>query len=160
MNASVELYSESLEKTLELGESLGALLRLGDVVLLSGDLGAGKTHFTKGVVKGMGIEAEVTSPTFNILVQYENQMGSLMLNHFDLYRLESEEELDDIDYFGHLEQEAVQIVEWGDKFTGALPEDYLSISFKVVDAEERALLVEAHGARSNILLEAWLGESA
>ncbi len=159
MSASIQLRSESLEKTLEWGSALGVLLQPGDVVLLSGDLGAGKTHFSKGIVKGMGIENEVTSPTFNILVQYENAEGTLVFNHFDLYRLEAEEELDDIDYFGHLEEDAVQVVEWGNKFTGALPEDYLNIDFMVVDAHERILQVDAHGPKSSSLLKKWLGET-
>lgn len=159
MSLSSQLRSESLAKTLELGSALGILLQPSDVVLLSGDLGAGKTHFTKGIVKGMGIENEVTSPTFNILVQYEDSEGTLALNHFDLYRLEAEEELDDIDYFGHLEEDAVQVVEWGDKFAGALPEDYLNIDFVVIDEQERILRIDAHGPRSSVLLKEWLGET-
>jgi tRNA threonylcarbamoyladenosine biosynthesis protein TsaE len=156
------ITSSSVQQTFQLGASLGRLLQPGSVVLLCGDLGAGKTHFTKGIAQGMGIEAPVTSPTFNILVQHEALAGKLTLNHFDLYRLEAPEELDDIDYFGYLELDganrtnAASVVEWGDRFAEALPADYLQVGFHIDDAEARTLTVRAFGSQSELLLAAWL----
>jgi tRNA threonylcarbamoyladenosine biosynthesis protein TsaE len=100
-------------------------LRAGDVVLLSGDLGAGKTQFVQGVARALGVaEGEVTSPTFNILLSYEGTAtgGSpITLNHFDLYRLEKAEQLVDIDFAGVLESGGVCFIEWADKFPAAMP---------------------------------------
>ncbi len=121
--------SASAQETMEIACELGRLARSGDVVVLTGDLGAGKTQFSKGFAAGLGVDDEVTSPTFTIMVEYVGD--ELPLLHFDLYRLESVEALEDIDYFGMLESGAVCLVEWGDKFPEALPEDYLEASFSI-----------------------------
>ncbi len=121
--------SASAHDTMEIGRRLGRLAQAGDVVVLTGDLGAGKTQFSKGFAAGLGVDDEVTSPTFTIMVEYVGD--ELPLLHFDLYRLESVEALEDIDYFGMLESGAVCLVEWGDKFPEALPEDYLEVSFSL-----------------------------
>ena len=84
--------AESTEQTIALGERLGRLLAAGDVLVLTGDLGAGKTQLTKGIARGLGVEDDVTSPTFTIGMVYEG--GELPLYHFDLYRLEDAAELD------------------------------------------------------------------
>jgi tRNA threonylcarbamoyladenosine biosynthesis protein TsaE len=146
-----DLISASPAQTENLGAALGALLQPGDVVLLSGDLGAGKTQFTKGVARALGVTQAITSPTFNLMLEYETARGA-GLRHFDLYRLEHEDELDDIDYFGLLEGDAISIVEWGDKFPAALPLDYLLISFELDEDETRLLRFEAAGTRSAKLL--------
>jgi tRNA threonylcarbamoyladenosine biosynthesis protein TsaE len=122
-------------------------------VLLAGDLGAGKTQFTKGVARALGVMQAITSPTFNLMLEYETS-GGKNLRHFDLYRLEHENELDDIDYFGLLEGDAISVVEWGDKFSGALPLDYLLIDFEMGEKETRRLRFEAVGAHSTQLLAA------
>ena len=90
------------------------------MVVLSGDLGAGKTQLTKGLAAGLGVVEPVTSPTFNILLVHE---GRIPLYHFDLYRLEFAEQLDDLDYWGTLEADGVSVVEWGDRFAEAIPEE-------------------------------------
>jgi tRNA threonylcarbamoyladenosine biosynthesis protein TsaE len=128
----ITAVSHSPEQTASLGAALGRALRPGDVVLLTGDLGAGKTQFTKGIAQALGIEEAVTSPTFNLVCEYDSVQG-VTLRHFDLYRLEDEAELDDIDYFGLLEGNAICVVEWGDKFPNALPLGYLLVTFELGD---------------------------
>ncbi len=103
-----ESHSES--ETEALGEALGRELRAGDVLALDGDLGAGKTAFTRGLARGLGYSGRVTSPTFTIVNEYEG--GRLPLFHFDLYRLTSPEELFDIGWEDYLERGGVCCVEW------------------------------------------------
>lgn len=143
------MTSTSTEETIELGRVLARLLRADDVVLLSGDLGAGKTQFAKGVARGLGVDAEVTSPTFNILLEYVGD--ELPLLHFDLYRLNDAGELEDIDFFGVLESGGVSLVEWGDKFGEAMPDEYLDVRILVAADERRTLQVQGCGARGQQL---------
>ena len=151
--------SESAEQTKQVGAALGTLLQSGDVVLLSGDLGAGKTQFVQGVARALGVsEGEVTSPTFNILLSYEGTAADgspLTLNHFDLYRLEKAEQLVDIDFAGVLESGGVCFIEWADKFPAAMPEDRLDVAI-TADAEGvRTIAADAVGERSLALLASW-----
>jgi tRNA threonylcarbamoyladenosine biosynthesis protein TsaE len=148
---SSSLLSSSPEQTEELGRALGTLLQAGDVVLLSGDLGAGKTQLTKGIAAALGVKEAITSPTFNIVLEHEAAQG-VLLRHFDLYRLEDESELDDIDYFGLLEDGSISVVEWGDKFPDALPLDCLVIDFELQDDSIRALHLTALGPQGVRLL--------
>lgn len=141
------------EQTFELGACLAAFLQPGDVLLLSGDLGAGKTQLTKGIAKGLGVGDPVTSPTFNILLVHE---GRMPLYHLDLYRLETAEELEDIDYFATLEGDGVSVVEWGDRFPEAAPQDGLSVVIEIESATARSLHLMPLGTRGERLTEAWL----
>ncbi len=101
------------------GEQLAGFLRDGDVVALVGDLGAGKTHITQGIAKGLGYDTEVTSPTFALVNEYVSVRSEVI--HFDLYRLELPEELLEIGWEEYLEREAVLIVEWADRFPELMP---------------------------------------
>jgi tRNA threonylcarbamoyladenosine biosynthesis protein TsaE len=103
----------------ELGRAETAQLRRGDVLALCGELGAGKTHFVKGVAAGLGTEAEITSPTFTLIHEYTG--GRLPLYHFDFYRLEDEDEALKIGLDEYLDGDGVCIIEWADKFPGLLP---------------------------------------
>ena len=160
--------SASAQETIEIARKLAGFAQAGDVIVLTGDLGAGKTQFSKGFAAGLGVDDEVTSPTFTIMVEYVGD--ELPLLHFDLYRLENVEALEDIDYFGMLESGAVCLVEWGDKFPEALPEDYLEVSFsieaagadKFVDAGSaqatgglRRIEIAGHGPRATALESAF-----
>ncbi len=112
--------TNSPDETIRLGERIGKSCRGGEVFLLNGDLGAGKTCFTKGIARGLGISEDVTSPTFVLHVQYEGP--ELELNHFDAYRLgeaASTGELGFEDYFGY--EQGVAIVEWPEVITEILP---------------------------------------
>ena len=106
--------STSSEATKQLAATLAPYLQAGDVIVLSGDLGAGKTQFVQGVAAGLGVRDQVTSPTFNILLTYP--AGSLPLYHFDLYRLEEADELEDIGYYETIDGDGASFVEWGEKF--------------------------------------------
>ena len=151
---SAAILALSPEHTLELGKTLGLVAKPGDVILLTGELGAGKTQFTKGVALSLGVEQPVTSPTFNLVCEYQDaECSQNVLRHFDLYRLDREEELEDIDYFGLLEDEVVSVVEWGDKFPEALPRDYLLVEFEYVNESTRALRYWAMGSNSAALMD-------
>jgi tRNA threonylcarbamoyladenosine biosynthesis protein TsaE len=112
-----------------LGESAAARVSPGDVFALTGGLGAGKTHWTKGFVRALGSEAEVTSPTFSLVHEYPTR--NIPVFHFDLYRLESAEELVGLGWDEYLEAEGVAIVEWADKFPELLPSSAIWLDFSV-----------------------------
>lgn len=151
------VFSASEAATQELGAALAPLVRPGDVIVLSGDLGAGKTQFTKGLARGLGVVEPVTSPTFNILLVHE---GTLPLYHFDLYRLEHAEQLEDLDYYGVTEADGVSVVEWGDRFAEAVPDDALLVRLRIADDTARELDVEGVGGRACALARAWLDSVA
>lgn len=145
----MEIVSNSVEETIALGRLLGELVALGDVVELTGELGAGKTHLTKGVAEALGVFAPITSPTFNIIYEYHE--GRMPLFHFDLYRLEYEDELDDLAYWELLEDGGVCLVEWGDKFPEALPDEYLGLDLSADTDGTRHIVVSGVGPRGEEL---------
>lgn len=113
------------EETEALGERLAAQLRPGDVVAYRGGLGAGKTAFTRGLARGLGCRGRVTSPTFTIVNEYD---GTTPLFHFDMYRLDSEDDLFDIGWDDYLSRGGVCAVEWSERIDSALPPDALTVS--------------------------------
>ena len=125
--------SRSQEVTIGLGRILGGLLQDGDVLVLTGDLGAGKTQLTKGIADGLGIGADVTSPTFTIEMVYEG--GRLDLFHFDLYRLDDASQLDDTGLFDVLGQEGVCVIEWGEQFADEIGPERLDVYLTRLDDE-------------------------
>jgi tRNA threonylcarbamoyladenosine biosynthesis protein TsaE len=133
--------------------ALAGLVAAGDVIVLSGDLGAGKTQLTKGLAVGLGVVESVTSPTFNILLVHE---GRIPLYHFDLYRLETAEQLDDLDYWGTLEADGVSVVEWGDRFAEAVPDQGVVVRILITGDDCRALEIEGRGVRGEMLASAWV----
>jgi tRNA threonylcarbamoyladenosine biosynthesis protein TsaE len=135
----------SADHTRALGAALGAVLRPGDVVLLAGDLGAGKTTFAQGVAAALGIDGPVTSPTFTIVHEYD---GRIPLVHVDVYRLETLAELHDLGFEEIVDDARVTLVEWGDMVAQALPTDrLLGRLVLVVDDDERFVTFVPHGAR-------------
>jgi tRNA threonylcarbamoyladenosine biosynthesis protein TsaE len=141
----------SAAATERLGAALAAGLRAGDVLVLTGPLGAGKTRLVAGLARGLGATARVRSPSFTLLNEYR---GALPLHHLDLYRLEGPE----ADGLGleELVEDGVLVAEWGERLPGWLRADALTIDFAVLGAEERALTATATGARGGVLLERWL----
>ena len=115
----VSIISHSPAETFEHGRALAATLRACDVLALNGDLGAGKTHFVKGIAAGLGCEGDVTSPTFTLVHEYTG--GRLPLFHFDFYRLESEDETLRIGLDDYLGADGVIVIEWAGKFPALLP---------------------------------------
>jgi tRNA threonylcarbamoyladenosine biosynthesis protein TsaE len=147
------ITTDSDAATQAVGRALAPLMAPGDVIVLSGDLGAGKTRLTKGLAAGLGVVEQVTSPTFNLLLVHE---GRIPLYHFDLYRLESAEQLDDIDYWGTLESDGVSVVEWGDRFAEAVPEECVVVRIRITGDDARVLSVEPRGARGAVLAVSWV----
>ena len=141
----------------QLASSLTPYLYPGDVVLLTGDLGAGKTQFVQGIAEGLHIDEQVMSPTFNILLTYPD--GDIPLYHFDLYRLDAVEELEDIGFYETIESDGVSFVEWGDKFPGIVVNGYLRINIAVEDSGSRRVSALAFGLRARNLLTVWANDS-
>ncbi len=151
------ITAESDSATQAAGRVLATLLKPGDVVVLSGDLGAGKTQLTKGIAIGLGVSEAVTSPTFNILLVHQ---GRIPLYHFDLYRLEFAEQLDDLDYWAILEADGVSVVEWGDRFAEAVPDSCVLVRLTITGDESRALEIESRGIRGDELAASWVAACA
>jgi tRNA threonylcarbamoyladenosine biosynthesis protein TsaE len=150
----VEIATRSADETRELGRRLAALLRPGDVVVLSGELGAGKTTLAQGIGAGLGVRGDVTSPTFVISRVHPSLHSGPPLVHVDAYRLHGGAELDDLDLDETLEL-AVTLVEWGDGLADTLSPDRLRIHLRRQQASDvqepsdelRAITVEAVGER-------------
>jgi tRNA threonylcarbamoyladenosine biosynthesis protein TsaE len=147
------LATRSAAETARAGELLAELLEPGDVIALAGDLGAGKTCLVQGVARGLGVSEPVTSPTFNLLIVHR---GRLTLNHFDLYRLEQSEQLEDLDFAGVLESGGVSLIEWGDRFEGELPPGYLAAALNLRPEDARLIEIRGVGRRHRELAEAWI----
>lgn len=146
------MRTSSVAATQACGEALAPSVAPGDVLVLSGDLGAGKTQLTKGLAVGLGVAEPVTSPTFNILLVHD---GRLPLYHLDLYRLETAQDLEDLDYWGTLEADGVSVVEWGDRFAEAMPPEGLIVRIQITADDERRLEVESLGDRGADLAASW-----
>ena len=129
--------SKSAAKTEEAGARLAPELRAGDVLALKGDLGAGKTQFVKGIARELGSSDVVTSPTFTLVHEYPG--GRLPLYHFDFYRLENLEALRTIDFDEYIFGKGVSVIEWADKFPGALPSSAQWIRFDIISPDVRAI---------------------
>jgi len=117
------------EEMIAAGVAFSESLEAGDVVALVGDLGAGKTHFSKGVVSGLSAKGEVTSPTFSLVHEYPG--GRLPVFHFDFYRIDSPDELIRIGWDEYLDEDGIILVEWADKFPELLPEGMIPLHFSI-----------------------------
>jgi tRNA threonylcarbamoyladenosine biosynthesis protein TsaE len=120
-----EYRTTSVTATRDLAAAVAGLARPGDLLLLVGDLGAGKTAFTQGFARALGIDEAVTSPTFTLVRTYK---GQLVVNHLDVYRLEHVQEAEDLG-LSELLEDGVTLIEWGDTIVRALPSDYLEVRF-------------------------------
>jgi tRNA threonylcarbamoyladenosine biosynthesis protein TsaE len=129
--------TSSVDATRELAAALSELARSGDVVVLAGDLGAGKTAFVQGFGRGLGVNDPITSPTFTLANQYE---GRLLVHHIDVYRLDHLNEVLDIGLSELLDDEAVVLVEWGDVILPTIPNDYLEVRLTFGEGDDDRLL--------------------
>jgi tRNA threonylcarbamoyladenosine biosynthesis protein TsaE len=136
-----EIIATSPEQTLEEGEKLVKSLGPGTVIALNGDLGAGKTVFTKGIAKGLGIKdyEHVNSPTFVLVREYEAKMP---LYRFDVYRLGDVEELETIGYKEYFYGEGISVVEWADKIKDVLPDNRIDVLLEHVDEHTRRITIK------------------
>ena len=129
------------DDTMELAENIESEKFPGMVICLNGDLGSGKTMFVKGFAKSLGINENITSPTFNIVKEYET--GEMKLNHMDVYRIDdSDQSIDFQDYFN---QEAVTIIEWAELIQDKLPDERLDIDIKIVNENTRVFVLKPKG---------------
>lgn len=131
------LFSRSAEETRRIGERLARQLRPNDVLLLLGNMGAGKSELTRGIARGLGVTGYVTSPTFTILQVHDS--GRLPLYHFDWYRLSGPEELYELSMDEYLQNEGVAVVEWPSRAEEAVPERRLEIELVPLDGDTRRL---------------------
>lgn len=140
-------HTKSAAETEALGERLAKALRGGEVIAYTGDLGAGKTAFTRGLARGLGITGRVTSPTFTIVNEYEG--GRLPLFHFDMYRLSSSDELYEIGWEDYLARGGVCAVEWSEQVADALPEGtvYVTLTRHPEHDGWRSITVEGGAAQ-------------
>ena len=139
----------NLEETIALGNRLGLLLQPNMLLTLSGDLGAGKTTFTKGIGQGVGITKVINSPTFTILKQYQ---GRLNLSHFDAYRLEGQD--DDLGFEEIFDSDDVCVVEWANFIEDILPVDRLTIEIKKIDENIREFVFKTNSEKYAQVVEA------
>jgi tRNA threonylcarbamoyladenosine biosynthesis protein TsaE len=146
--------TRSPEETLALARRLGDQLRPGDVIALSGPLGAGKTVFTKGIAEALGIAAlRVTSPTFTLVHQHA---GRLTLFHLDAYRLKGEHDLEALGADELLFGDGVCVIEWADRVHAILPPERLDVQIDLAGASERTITFTGHGDRAATLAQSFL----
>lgn len=146
--------SASAEDTIMFGSLVAESLADGDVLVLTGGLGVGKTQFTKGVSAGLGDAHPVTSPTFALMAVHDG--GRIPLFHFDLYRLEHAYELEDTGIYDVLGYEGVCVLEWGEQFQDELTDEFLSVTISRTgdEADIREIVLEPHGGRADELAHA------
>lgn len=138
----MQVITNNYNETIEYGYKLGSLLKSGDVILLAGDLGAGKTTFTKGIGKALGITRVINSPTFTIVKEYH---GDLTLYHLDLYRLDGLG--DDFDLEEYFNSDGVTVCEWPDNVKEIIPDEYLMIEIFRTEGDGRIIKLTPHGNR-------------
>jgi len=138
------MVSKGVEDTIRMGSELAKKIKRGDVIALVGDLGSGKTVFTKGIAKGLGVKnvRYVNSPTFVIIKEYR---GKVPLYHFDLYRLNRPNMLDIENYGEYFYGDGITVIEWADKILKLLPPKYIEVKLSVIDESKRKIEIRKAG---------------
>lgn len=139
-------------ETIEIAQNFESEKFPNMIICLDGELGSGKTVFTKGIANALGIDETITSPTFTIIKEYPN--GELPLYHMDVYRLDGN--TDGVDIEDYFTKGGVVVIEWAETIKNILPEERLDIKFKVLDENRRLLIFEPHGEKYEELCEAVL----
>jgi len=130
----MEIITKSSKETFKAGELLAKELKSKKIICLEGDLGGGKTTFTQGLAKGLGIKERITSPTFVLIKEYEN------LIHIDCYRVQ-EKDLKKLDFKKILKSDKIKVIEWANKIKGLLPKNKINIKFEFVDENTRRIII-------------------
>ncbi|WP_373701521.1 tRNA (adenosine(37)-N6)-threonylcarbamoyltransferase complex ATPase subunit type 1 TsaE [Porphyromonas loveana] len=138
---SFQVVSRKELDTRNIAKKISSLFHEGDLIILDGDLGAGKTHFVKGFAEGLHSQDLVTSPTFSLANFYRSSSSPLL--HIDLYRIDSETELNDLGLYEYFDQ-SITIIEWGKKFSNCF-DSYVLITFQLIDHEIRQISFSAKG---------------
>ena len=146
---TLEIISSSAKQTQRIGAGVGCLTKTGDVILLEGGLGVGKTCLAQGIARGLGIDEYVTSPSFVLLREH---LGRLPLYHIDFYRLDRIEEVAHLGLDDYLSGDGVCVVEWAEKGTGVLPDEHLLVEIQYIDPTKRKLVFIPRGARYEEML--------
>lgn len=144
---------DNVESTINLGNKLGNMLKPGDIICLNGEMGTGKTHFTKGIAKALGITDPITSPTFTIVNEYE---GRLKLYHFDVYRVNDPNEIEAIGFDEYIFSDAVSIVEWSNYIEELIPTEHISVKIEKIPEKGidfRRIAIEYYGERYDYIKE-------
>lgn len=148
----LRIFSKNAEDTYRIGESLGKLLFPGSIICLTGDLGAGKTAFTQGIGKGLGVKEHVISPTYTIINEYTT--GRIPLYHFDVYRLGSSDEMYELGCDEYLYGDGATVLEWADSVDDVIPSERLWITIRKLESpDEREIIMEASGSAYDKLLK-------
>ena len=135
--------SRSTDETIVFGKDFAAELSPGDIVALTGSIGAGKTYFIKGIALGLDYEIDVTSPTYNIIHEYHTP--EIILYHFDFYRLENANELRNIGFYDYLFGDGICLLEWSDKVSEYLPDNIWQVHLLFLNETERQIKVIGYG---------------
>ena len=138
MNFVIENITTSEEETNILASQLASKLLPGAIVLLNGDMGAGKSVFARGIIQSLGYKGAVTSPTFTLMNEYPTEPA---VYHFDLYRLKSYDQLYDIGYDEYIYSDGISLIEWSEKMEHLLPENYVEIIIEKIDPTTRKITV-------------------
>jgi len=135
------MITNSAEETIAAGERLAEKLKPGDVVALSGNLGSGKTTFTKGIGKGLGVKnsRHINSPTFVLIKEYD---GKIPLYHLDLYRLDNIKDIENIGIEEYIYGDGITVIEWSEKIKEILPEKHISVRFNIKGENKREVIIE------------------
>lgn len=146
----LEITTHSAGETYAFGQKLAGLLQAGDVICLTGTLGAGKTLLVQGIVDALGTNDKAISPTFTIMNVYD---GPTTVYHFDLYRLDYPEQLFDIGFEEYVGAEGISLIEWADKFPGNMPDHCLWLNIAAEGPANRTICLKAAGARYRQIIE-------
>lgn len=138
----MKITVNNLQDTEKIGKIISRCLEKGTVLCLDGDLGAGKTAITQFIAKEFGVKEYITSPTFNIIKEYE---GRLPFYHMDVYRIESEDDMYDLGYDEYIYSEGVTVIEWSEKIRGILPEERIDVKIDRIDDNKRIMTIEGKG---------------
>ena len=138
-----EYLSHSVQETQQIARELAGQLHSGDVIAYTGGLGMGKTAFTQGLAQGLGIDMPVSSPTFALVNEYRSK--NITLYHFDMYRVESFEDLYSTGFFDYLDQGGILAIEWSENIADVLPEETITVAFTRIDDNTRKIQIEGGG---------------
>lgn len=139
----MKIITHSPEETIKTAEKLGSLLRAGDMIAYRGGLGAGKTTFTRGIALGMKLGDNVSSPTFALVNEYCGE--KMNLYHFDMYRIESEADLESTGFYDYPFEDNVAAVEWSENIAGFLPKHTIYITMNTIGENDREIIIEDGG---------------
>ncbi|MDE6784561.1 MAG: tRNA (adenosine(37)-N6)-threonylcarbamoyltransferase complex ATPase subunit type 1 TsaE [Ruminococcus sp.] len=139
----MRIVTKSAEETMRIAQKLGSLLKAGDMIAYTGGLGAGKTTFTRGLAVGLGLEDNVSSPTFTLVNEYSGR--KINIYHFDMYRIQTEEELESSGFWDYDFENNIAVIEWSENIAEFLPANVIYIRINTLGLNEREIIMEEGG---------------